>query len=89
MSRFTKLQPADGERVITCGHTWDDRDKPFHFFKIQPAMPFTRPDGTKDEATWAVLCGRCFTRHGDNFAACIRADAIWQGDEPIVEDVTN
>lgn len=89
MSRLTKLQPNDGERVLTCSHTNDLDARPFHFFSMSPPMPFTRPDKTTGTATWAVLCNRCFRYHHDNFAPVITNDAEWIGDEPIVKDDSN
>lgn len=86
---LAKVQPKHGERVLTCSHTGNSFAKPFHFFRTNPPTEFTRPDQTTDSATWMVLCNRCYQRHGTDMGAAITGDALWQGDEPIVKDVSN
>lgn len=89
---FTKLQPVDGETVLTCSHL----DGKHHWFALAAdeqgkphEIKFMRPDGSTGEARFATLCDSCFQKYHDNPAAVIRGDGVWQGDAPFVEDITN
>jgi len=83
---YTKMQPKDGDVILHCGHV-DDIAEHGHFFSMDPRNPgsvleFTRPDGTTGKSKWLVCCPACFNAKGSKFD--VRADSIWQGDEPIV-----
>jgi hypothetical protein len=88
MSKFSKNQPKDGETILHCGHL---ETKPHHFFafgdgNIIVSVNFTRPDGSRGEATWMVLCNQCFAIHQTEPEKAMRADAIWIGDEPAIKE---
>ena len=90
MSKFTKVQPKDGDTVLHCGHL---ENKPHHFFATSDpsrskiiGMPFTRPDGTCGVAKWMVLCQSCFPKFCDTPHQAMRADSQWIGDEPAIKE---
>jgi hypothetical protein len=88
--KYTELQPKDGDVVLHCGHL---DDKPHHFYVLGGAsrepIHFHRPDGSVGEATWMVLCHRCFQVYPENPEKCMRADATWIGNEPEIKDDSN
>lgn len=85
MSEFTEQQPKDGETVLHCGHL---EGQIHHFFQIGPEpTSFTRPDGTKGRANWIAICDSCFNQYALTPQACIRGDAQWKGNEPIIKNV--
>ena len=78
-STFTKDQPQDGEIVR----------HPAHWFKFDGSISFQRPDGSHGEAEWFAACEPCLIKHGEKAATCVRGDAVWTGDEPVIEKVEN
>lgn len=87
---FTKLQPKQGDRVMHCGHHEANNHHFFCLVTEQGAeIIFTRPDGSLCASRWIALCDACFRLHGEHPESVIRADGVWQGDEPSIKQVIN
>lgn len=82
MTKFHKLQPKDGDVVLSCGH----RTQRYHWFKAEgPPFVFVRPDGTTGVAEWIICCDGCYVQHGaEPQKIKIRGDGVWQGDAPVI-----
>jgi hypothetical protein len=79
--QFTSLQPRDGDSVGLCSHL---NASQYHFFKIKGEIVFSSPDGRTVIPVWVIVCDYCFKTY-KNPLTCIEGDAIWDGDDPIVE----
>jgi hypothetical protein len=78
---FTEIQPKDGDHVVTCSHPKKD---PQHFFQLTEVEVLT-PDGRKINPAFLILCGECLINYATSPLTAIKGDAIWIGDEPIIE----
>lgn len=81
---YTQIQPKDGERVLLCAHAAES-DHGQHFFKTS-CVRFMRPDGSLAEASWVILCESCFLLHAADPFCVVCADALWEGNEPIIQE---
>lgn len=87
MTKYTELQPLEGECIVYCYHIRDTMGKPqeYHFYKT--TIQFVRPDLTNGVATWMVLCKDCNTRlqSDSNWNPPIAGDSIWKGNAPFIK----
>jgi hypothetical protein len=81
--KFAKVQPKNGDCVLSCGH---DVDGECHFFICPTPCTFQRPDKTWGKANFIMVCNECFLRFGER--APIRTDYTWVGDDPVIEEPT-
>jgi len=91
MSResITDQEPKDGDTILHCGHLGRSSrmEHPAHWFKYEKILRFERPDGTRGEAEWFVVCEPCFVRHG--IKVPVRGDGLWIGEAPVIEKMEN
>jgi len=86
-SNFVDDQPEDGDTILHCGHLCHDITA--HWFKYVDPIGFMRPDRSCGQATWFAACEACFIRHGQESPSFVRGDAVWSGNEPVIEKVEN
>lgn len=81
---FTDQQPRNGDTILHCGHFRQDEGSACsaHWFQYETVVRFERPDGTRGEATWLVVCEPCFVEHGNEVP--VRGDGQWTGDAPTI-----
>jgi hypothetical protein len=83
---FTDQKPRDGDTILHCGHLRQGQG-PVHWFQYETIVRFERPDGTRGDAEWLVVCEPCFVEHG--VGATVRGDVQWTGDAPVFEKMEN
>jgi 6-phosphogluconolactonase/glucosamine-6-phosphate isomerase/deaminase len=77
-SKYTELQPKDGEVVLHCGHVGGEG----HFFSIKPEAQVVSPSGEVVTAQWFIQCASCFRTEPSELN--VRGHGIWCGDEPTI-----
>ncbi len=83
MTKFSKLQPNDGETILHCEHALTGHA---HFYYIG-VQSFMRPDRSNGEARFIALCDSCHATFRDNPMSCVNRDSVWTGDEPAIKEV--
>lgn len=83
MARFIKNQPRSGETVMHCGHL--DRGD-LHWFQYGRPIEFSRPDGSRGEASWFAACSSCYAEHAEDAPKFVRGDGRWTGDAPVIQE---
>ena len=84
---FAEDQPRAGDTILHCGHLARIKVTAAHWFKYESPVQFARPDDTRGEAEWLVVCELCFVKYGS--AVRVRGDGTWTGDEPTIEKMEN
>jgi hypothetical protein len=83
-------QPKVGETVLHCGHLSEgneSHDQPAKFFRVRPAVPFQRPNGSSGHATILGACQRCWNGCGGDLRKVKwRKDSTWQSRRPVVRE---
>ena len=89
---MTLRQPKRGDVLLECAHI--DGTQKVHWYQTTGpdgtgGFPFTRLDGTEDEADWIILCVDChrvFADHNNDLDSIeIVDDSIYDGDGEVIQ----
>jgi hypothetical protein len=82
VTKKTKEQPANGDVLLHCGHL----EKSMRWYLFDPPTRVGRPDGSIIKAKWVAICTVCLAKPHADVRELARADGIWQGDEPVINE---